>query len=126
MKRLDNGKGKEEADDAGDYGNMYEFEEEEYEYDVDSHTNHSDFAHNLFMPEDLQPDMQHVTKSAQPTTARFVPFNPNCDVTHQRPGYQIVDNVSYYNLGALVVLLYANVSEGISIPAVFDAEKQSM
>lgn len=124
MKRLPpkNDKGKEEMDDAGDYGSMYEFEEEEEEFDF--HTNHSDFAQGIFMPEDLQPELQ--APSAATPVQRFVPFNPNVDVTHQRPGYQIVDNVSYYNLGALVVLLYANASEGISIPAVFDAEKQSM
>ena len=48
------------------------------------------------------------------------------DITQQRPGFQVVDNVSYYGIASLMTLLYANASEGISIPAVFDAEKQSM
>jgi len=36
-----------------------------------------------------------------------------------RPGFQVTDNTSYYNLGSLYVLLYAHVKEGVSIPALF-------
>lgn len=36
-----------------------------------------------------------------------------------RPGFQVTDNTSYYNLASLYVLLYAHVKEGVSIPALF-------
>ena len=38
-----------------------------------------------------------------------------------RPGFQVTDNTSYYNLASLYVLLYAHVKEGVSIPALFSA-----
>jgi hypothetical protein len=36
-----------------------------------------------------------------------------------RPGFQVTDNTSYYNLSSLYVLLYAHVKEGVPIPALF-------
>jgi len=110
-----------DAEDDGDYAdfdNDDDNDEEPEEGNLSSRR--SDFARSFF------PESEPPAKKKQQQEPRFVPFDPNCDVTQQRPGYQIVDNVSYYNLWALGVLLYANVSEGVSIPAVFDAEKQSM
>lgn len=48
------------------------------------------------------------------------------DNTINRPSYIVTDAVSYYNQGALLVLLFAHVTEGISIPAIFDGAKQQM
>lgn len=36
-----------------------------------------------------------------------------------RPGSEATDNTSYYNLAALNVLLYAHVTQGVSVPALF-------
>lgn len=109
----------------GIYGND-EWEEEEVDDFEDFQSRRRTFAQSI-LPDDeeegfnFQPPMK---KEASPD--HFVPFNPNCDVTQQRPGFQIVDNVSYYGIASLMTLLYANVSEGIPIPAIFDSKKQSM
>jgi hypothetical protein len=39
-----------------------------------------------------------------------------------RPGFQVTDNTSYYNLGCLYVLLYAHVKEGHPMPALFSIQ----
>lgn len=112
----------------GIYGNEWE-EEEVDDFEDDAHNfqnRRRTFAQSILPDEeedefDFQPPMK---KEASPD--HFVPFNPNCDVTQQRPGFQIVDNVSYYGIASLMTLLYANVSEGIPIPAIFDSKKQSM
>lgn len=42
-----------------------------------------------------------------------------------RPGFEATENTSYYNLGALFVLLYAHVKEGVSVPALFTTDNVS-
>lgn len=42
-----------------------------------------------------------------------------------RPGFEATENTSYYNLGALFVLLYAHVKEGVSVPALFTTDSVS-
>ena len=116
-------------DDDGDYADaLFDDDDLDMGDDFDALPRHDDFSN--FLPHDDE-DAKFKKPAAPsrqppPPPARLVPFEPKCDVTQQRPGYQVVDNTSYYNLGGLVVLLYAHASEGISIPAVFDAEKQSM
>jgi hypothetical protein len=114
-------------DDLDDFFGDMDFDEDDDEDGggKDLSIRHSDFAHNLFISE---PELKQTMPAPppQPSKQRQVPFESKNDLSQQRPGYQIVDNVSYYNLGFLVVLLFANASEGVSIPAVFDAEKQSM
>lgn len=51
---------------------------------------------------------------------------PNLNVDTNRPSLTVTDSVSFYNLGALIVLLYGHVTEGIKVPSIFDKEKQSM
>ncbi len=63
-----------------------------------------------------------------PDGPHFVPHQQNhdddqCDAV--RPEYLLIDNVSYYNLGALWTLLYARRTQGLKIPAVIDAQKAS-
>jgi hypothetical protein len=51
---------------------------------------------------------------------------PMPDIDVNRPSLVVTDSVSYYNLGALCVLLYGHVTEGIKTPSIFDAENQTM
>ena len=48
------------------------------------------------------------------------------DASINRPSLTVIDSVSYYNLGALCVLLYGHVTEGIKTPSIFDKEKQTL
>ncbi len=47
------------------------------------------------------------------------------DTSINRPGYNVVDGTNFYNLGSLFVLFYAHVKEGISIPAIFQANSEN-
>jgi hypothetical protein len=115
------------GDEDGIYGNDEWEEEEVDDFEDDAHNFQSrrrTFAQSILPDED---EFMGDAIVPQPSPVdHFVPFNPNCDVTQQRPGFQIVDNVSYYGIASLMTLLYANVSEGIPIPAIFDSKKQSM
>lgn len=39
-----------------------------------------------------------------------------------RPGFQVTDNTSYYNLASLYVILYAHVKEGHPMPSLFSIQ----
>jgi len=74
----------------------------------------------------IEPDDEEIDANLniiqQPKQQENITF----DINVNRPTYMVADSVSYYNLGSLFVLLYAHVSEGISIPSVFDKSNQSM
>lgn len=59
-----------------------------------------------------------------PIKQEFVPSAPaggggGRDDTVLRPGFQVTQGVSYYNLVSLYILYYAHVTEGVPIPAIF-------
>jgi hypothetical protein len=58
----------------------------------------------------------------------FVPFQevPGCNVDAVRPEHAVVDNVYYYSQVSMWSLMYGNVTQGLSTPAIFDAKKQQM
>lgn len=58
----------------------------------------------------------------------LVPFEmiPQSNVDAIRPEHAVVDAVSYYNHLALLTLMYANVTQGISTPVIYDAKNQRM
>ncbi len=58
----------------------------------------------------------------------LVPFEaiPNRDINAVRPEHTVVDSVSYYNQLGLWTLMYGHVTQGVSVPAVFDAKNQKM
>lgn len=58
----------------------------------------------------------------------LVPFEmiPLSNVDAVRPEHAVVDAVSYYNHVSLLTLMYANVTQGISTPIIYDAKNQRM
>lgn len=104
----------------GDYDGMDDQWEKEEEFS-DLDTRRVDFARSI-VPEEVANDevLYGNVEVKKESSDHFIPFHPNCDVTQQRSGFQIADNVSYYNLGALMVLFYANISEGVPVPVVFE------
>ena len=73
---------------------------------------HIDADANVF-----EPELPHPSLLLKDST-----FDPSIN----RPSLTVIDSVSYYNLGALCVLIYGHVTEGIKTPSIFDKEKQTL
>lgn len=53
-------------------------------------------------------------------------FNTTIDINTNRPAYETIDSVKYYEIGAMFTLIYAHVTEGIGVPCLFNNENQSL
>ena len=112
----------------GDYlyyddGEDEEQEEEGNGYDrVGDDAAFHDFSSMFSSPAAAAADSGAAHQSQQQQQAPGMQHNPQLF----RPGYVVTDNVSYYNLVALMTLLHAHSTEGISIPVVFDKNDQSL
>ncbi len=71
---------------------------EDDDNDLGSRRNAS-FAQGIFLAEEEE------AFESKNEAAACAPFQPNFDTTQQRPGYQVIDNVSYYGIASLIILL---------------------
>ncbi len=91
-----------------------------------------DFSKVMLEDEDdddpeMQLQQQQQQQQQSGLSASLDHFNPNTiDVTVNRPAYDTTDSVAYFEIGAMYTLLYAHVTEGISVPCLFNAENQSL
>jgi hypothetical protein len=104
-------------DDAGDYWSV----EEEPEDEGNGGRN--------FMAALAEDEEEEQQPNKQPKLAHHQlapPVTLAHNVALSRPAYVATDAVSDYNLGALMVLIYAHVTEGISTPVIFDGARQRL
>jgi hypothetical protein len=92
---------------------MEEEEEDEYYYAGDEEEDEG---------VDLYECVSVKQENTSPPPPSITPNNQGGDPIILRPGFQVTDNTSYYNLGCLYVLLYAHVKEGHPMPALFSIQ----
>lgn len=86
---------------------MDDNDDDEYYHDDEREEEGVDFLEYVTVKQENPLPPSHVTE--QPPTIL-------------RPGFQVTDNTSYYNLGCLYVILYAHVKEGHPMPALFSIQ----
>lgn len=114
-----------DEEDDFDFLNNDDDDGNDYKPSTASTRNFAD-AMMLDVDDELDDRMPEQTLSQQHPQSIVNAFDPNCDIDVNRPEYVVTDSVAYYNQAALMTLLYAHVTEGISIPAIFDKDRQSM
>lgn len=97
-------------------------EEEEEEGEGNIFLEYEAFSKKRIKEEPVEEEEEQQIPRGGRTSNLFPDFN----VDTNRPSLTVTDSVSFYNLGALIVLLYGHVTEGIKVPSIFDKEKQSM
>lgn len=103
-------------------------EEDAFSWDAsgDGALRRENFAHAFDDDEEDGEDGPQAAAEPLKRSRRMAPMEPNHDVHLNRPEYVVTDAVSDYNLGSLMVLLYAHVTEGISTPVIFDGARQRL
>lgn len=109
-----------DADDLAESCKRQRTSVDQFEFEVDE-DNHYDTKPVFAVP-------APVTRQRNANDNHLVPFEaiPNRDVNAVRPEHAVIDAISYYNQVGLWTLMYAHVTQGIAVPAVFDAKNQKM
>lgn len=81
------------------------------------------FSHLFASPEQEGPAAVKIEKEAHFATSTVPEEEPESAL---RPDYQQIDGLSYYKQASLFVLLKAHVSNGTSMQAIFDSDKQDL